>query len=549
MFKLILNAKTRVKIMLGFMIVIVLNFMIVTSSIIALNASTNAAKTIDETLSVAFKRIDNLENAFEQTNNAIIKGLNNLEQGYNPASFKGQIPGLLNNLQQHVGSLNEGFIDIPAYHEANQKLRAAASNYMNTVMNNVVPMLNSNQAMDALAVYARDALPLMHECLVYTGKITVLQTEQCREVSSSAADPSSMYFVITTAVVGLVAAIAIAMVIATYISAQVNAYIHHVERMAEGDFTRKARIGNQDEFGRARLALNKLNDAVNNIINLTKGESNKLRTELESINNSSHIIQHASDDVQSQAMTVAAASDQMVSTTADIARNCERAAQGSNVCRDITLDGMNLVQRSLTNVEQQVENTKDNSNKIEKLAEKSRDISVIVSTIDDIADQTNLLALNASIEAARAGEAGRGFAVVADEVRSLATKTAQSTKEITSMVREIQSFASSASESINNSVEHMAHVATDSKELEHLLSDIRSHVTDVNTQITQIATSAEEQTTATGEISANAQNVTTAASEMTEQSSLQTSSIETTLQDLQKLSDALSFFKTAQPGK
>jgi hypothetical protein len=129
---------------------------------------------------------------------------------------------------------------------------------------------------------------------------------------------------------------------------------------------------------------------------------------------------------QSSTVTELSATMEALATTAThIASHAQQITQAS----DVTLKEMQSINDKVSTM----------ANRMIALGEKSQSIGSITGLIDGLADQTNLLALNAAIEAARAGEAGRGFAVVAAEVRKLAERSTDSTKDIRSLITEIQS--------------------------------------------------------------------------------------------------------------
>jgi len=109
----------------------------------------------------------------------------------------------------------------------------------------------------------------------------------------------------------------------------------------------------------------------------------------------------------------------------------------------------------------------------------SRQIGNIIGVIDEIAFQTNLLALNAGVEAARAGDAGRGFAVVATEVRALAQRSADAAKEIKSLI-------SASGAQVETGVRLVGDMGS-------ALARIAAQVNRLNTLVSEIAASAQQQ--------------------------------------------------------
>jgi len=230
------------------------------------------------------------------------------------------------------------------------------------------------------------------------------------------------------------------------------------------------------------------------------------------LNNTSTEMSNVTSEVVSQAVTVATAGEEMSATSSDIAANCISAAENAGHAFRLAQEGAVVVMNTVAGMERIAVRVKETSQSVNVLGASSEKIGEIVNTIEDIADQTNLLALNAAIEAARAGDQGRGFAVVADEVRALAERTTKATKEISAMIKDIQSATKTAVTSMEEGVIEVGKGSAEAARSGQALNIIIDKVNEVNAQISQIATAAEEQTATTREISNNVYRINEAVS-------------------------------------
>ncbi len=190
----------------------------------------------------------------------------------------------------------------------------------------------------------------------------------------------------------------------------------------------------------------------------------------------------ASDDnlnerARDQANSLQETSQAMTTLSSIVQSNSSRAIDADKLARDASDAATNGGR-----VVQQVVETMGNINN------SGRKIEDIVGMIDSIAFQTNLLALNAAVEAARAGEQGKGFAVVATEVRALAQRSANSAKEIKTLLHLNVEQLDQGTELVARAGESMQAILGSIKQLHEIVSCIARSATEQDNGIHQVVT-------------------------------------------------------------
>lgn len=405
----------------------------------------------------------------------------------------------------------------------------SGENFFNVANQKYIPALRNNPELAAVALAQ---LTESYDHNKSTVNNFVIELDKTNE----ALVDSQKQFVTAALIALALLALAIILFIAEFGRRQVNAVTEGVQRLEdESEENQKAVLKLLDEMGdladgdltvKAEVT-ESITGAIADSINYT---IDSLRDLVEEINRATSQVNQATAQAQgtSESLLLAAeeqykqiaetgqAVSHMTNSMAQVSVSASQASEVAKRSLQAATQGSQAVQNTISGMNEIRTQIQETSKRIKRLGESSQEISEIVELISDITEQTNILALNAAIQAASAGEAGRGFTVVAEEVQRLAERSSEATKQISAIVKTIQTDTNSAVVAMEKSTEGVVDGARLSDAAGQALNEIENVTNSLATLITSISQATETQTNSAATVTRNMQLIQNITSQTTE---------------------------------
>ena len=235
-------------------------------------------------------------------------------------------------------------------------------------------------------------------------------------------------------------------------------FAQSLQAIAAGDLTTRVDTAYRGKFA-------DLKGAINDTVSRLSSTVRTIQQTASDVGTASREISTGADDLSKRTEEQASSLEETAATTEELAASVKASAHASREAASVAEEALSAASSGGAIASEAVQ-------AMARIEAASSKISDIIRVIDDIAFQTNLLALNAAVEAARAGDAGKGFAVVASEVRTLAQRSGEAAKDISTLISSSNSEVMDGVKLVRRAGEQLEQIQAASRKVAATIAEI-----------------------------------------------------------------------------